>query len=329
MDPREQLRLWVKGISVYKEKEKGPLTAFETLVDSLNLELPEITEAYTNFYYQLIGAEPTGSFTDFLFEYILTAENPFTLQCAKGQFLDTESGVRMAAKTDLDLLQQLSKLKSSQIKELLFERFGDNNRDVLKLPDWMNTFTKFKVEGSWGDNLLRISEHYKENGYGRFSVAKVFEVTPHGEIQVMEDIIKPQKDEIPKETMALLNPIFEGMEKGKVENVVFEGDGNLLSKALFASLQTGNFTKVKLVRFPQTAMTHFTEVCEYLSSLPGVFILFPDNFTSLLKGYKQELEVYLQNKIGLHLKERNLALFVNQTLTEEEKKWFTFSLKID
>lgn len=317
-----QIRQWINGISIYKDTQEGPLYAFKLLMDNLNKPLDQVSEYYTNFYYTLISKEPSGSWADYLFHYVLTSENAFSLECAKGKFLDTQSGVRMAAKTDLDYLENLSKIKSTMVKEILFDLYGEDNKVILRLPDWMNTFTKFQVDGSWGDNLLRMAEHYKENGYGIFSVANVFDVNERGHIVPVTDLEKTKIEEVERNVVRI-KPIFDKLQNGQVTNTYFTGDNQQLAKLMLYMVQSPEYARVKLIGISQSAMAHFANVCEYLSRTPGYFIVFPDNFSRLLETNRQEMFTYIKRSAGLQVDRQNITLFASgQDLPMNEQEWF-------
>ena len=201
----ESLHLYIQSISLYRETAESPaLRELERLCSLFGGDFDQVCRAWCGFYRALCEGDGQGSLPDYLFGRALQDENPFSALCAREGFLATPSHLRQAAKNDLSMLCVLSKASAKELKVLLFSAYGDRERVIDVLPEWTEEHKKYRAEGDWGDELVRLAEHYRENGCGFAAQCPVFCYTEEGELAP-----QPQSGPSRRETLAGLDGCYE------------------------------------------------------------------------------------------------------------------------
>lgn len=97
----------------------------------------EFLELYSCFYYELAGCSKTLSLQDYIIELIIFDENPYSLRVTRGEDLNGQGSLEVAAARDLGCLQRLAALSSSNIKDYAKKIYRNDLEQVIDtLPSW-------------------------------------------------------------------------------------------------------------------------------------------------------------------------------------------------
>ena len=113
-----ELRLVFEALSIYRQALSDKiLNKLYILIDYIykgNSELCEFINKYNSFYNALTHVEASNSLTNYIIDYIIFNENVFS---RKAEFMgidELESSFRLSVERELNYLQRIANITSSQ-----------------------------------------------------------------------------------------------------------------------------------------------------------------------------------------------------------------------
>jgi len=286
-------------ISIFRNILKDSVTdSFISFLSSINNDssFENIIKSYTDFISLLYEKEINQNFYSYLKHLIYTDENILSKGCS--DCISENNKILNTAAYELELLDNLLLNDYQKIKNMLLEKFPDNNEIINHLPS-------FSVDGKTSFNLDDILHSYKKYGYGVFSCYSAFKFTENKEIKPVKyfealcfsDLknYDYQKNVIKQNTQAFLN--------GKdANNILLYGDrGCGKSSTVKALINEFADYNLKIIQVSKESFIYLADLYEKLRNLPLKFIIFADdisfeeddkNFSSI----KAVLEGSLSNK---------------------------------
>ena len=208
----------------------------------------------------------TASMTDYIRTLVLQDDNFYVKGRAAGRQMETE--IETAADHELSVLQEISVLKSSDVREVIgYDGF---------LPDWTNSVSDIRYD------FLEKMGNISRTGYGIYARYSFFRVedgnivpVAHPDYQSLDELYgyERERDLIIKNTTAFV----EGKGAG---NMLLYGDAGTgkssTIKAVAASLVSAG---LRVIEVKKTQLYQIPGIMEELSSNPLRFILFIDDLS--------------------------------------------------
>ncbi len=232
-----------------------------------------VVPAYSDFISELYKSDFKGDWSSYVRNFVLTDENPVSIDCAKGRADKIPPYILGAFEYELRILSGIASIKYSDIRELLLSHFQDYKDSVNSFP----AFDSYK--------LLFTKDHiqaeYKTNGWGIISLHNAFKFDMNLRLK---PVIEP--DDITLDDLKLYeyqkNILKENtlsFVKGKgANNVLLYGDRGCGKSSSVKAI--GNEFKnmgLKIVQIYKENLDCIEELSEYLSQFPSKFILFIDD----------------------------------------------------
>ncbi len=249
----------------------------ETVKEFLEMLREPSPESYGRFVNSLY--KTTDNLTDYILGAVTENENPFMLRLAA--FEEVPERIEKAAKAELEILQEISRITSEQVKKAMGERAE------YVSSDWKTSSVSFVK--AYTDRMSCLST----KGYGIFSEYYAF--------TLKNGRLVPIKNPDPQRLSQLSG--YE-LERGKVINntLALLNDKPAANVLLYGDAGTGKSSTVKavvneykdeglrLVELNKSQLPELPEVIEKIAKNPLKFIIFiddvsfssdDDNFSSL------------------------------------------------
>ena len=271
----QKLHLQLNSLAIFRNLLKLPvIVKLENLISNIadssaavNLYAEFVSELYRN----------CGNFSDYIYYFTLEDENFYIKAKSRGKKIDKV--IEEALQNELLILQSLSLLKSSEIKNLV-------NYDGF-LPGW-NT-SEHDFISSYHDRLKNVSKR----GFGLYSKYHAFAVSdgkivpvkyPDPQLPGTFVCYEREREIVIKNTLALL-------EGKKASNLLLYGDaGTGKSSTIKAVVNQYKNDGLRLVEIKKGELYMLPDIFQELSDNPLKFIVFiddlsftenDDNFTAL------------------------------------------------
>lgn len=275
MNEPRVLRLKLNSLTIFRNLLRSPVICrLNDLISTIDTP-DEAVRAYAEFVSELY--QNSDNLSEFLLKLVLEDDNFYIRAKANGEKPDKI--IETAVNEELTLLQELSQLRSGELKRLIaYDGY---------LPDW-NT-AEYDFVSAYGERLANISRV----GVGVFSRYHVFKIS-EGEVVpvIFPDRITlsdfecygREREPVIKNTKALL-------EKGSASNILLYGDaGTGKSSTVKAIVNHFKDEGLRLIEVKKHELNLLPAVLERLAGNPLKFIIYiddlsfaqkDDNFTAL------------------------------------------------
>ncbi|MCM8710911.1 ATP-binding protein [Clostridium sp. SYSU_GA19001] len=304
-----RVKLAFDSISVYRGLlEDKVLTKLYLLTEYLEIgkfDLGSFTKLYSDFFYSLCCSS-YNSLKDYIIELILFDENPYSLSCESNKMNQNETYLHKVAANDLNNLQIIANLSSSELKVQALEYCEDNiiaSEIINNLPDYninlnslMNNTSVsteyYEVKNhfyyckKWSECISYLSEYYKNNGCGLFGRYKAFVWEYSGNIGKLTGINTP-------DTVCLSNFIGYEAERSKIientiqflhgfkaNNILLYGDRGTGKSSTVKALLNEYYKKgLRIIEVPKAHLSDFPSIIRLIKNRPQKFIIFIDDLS--------------------------------------------------
>lgn len=249
----------------------------ETVKEFLEMLREPSPESYGRFVNSLY--KTTDNLTDYILGAVTENENPFMLRLAS--FEEVPERIEKAAKAELEILQEISRITSEQVKKAMGERAE------YVSSDWKTSSVSFTK--AYTDRMSCLST----KGYGIFSEYYAFTLkngrlvpikNPDPQRLSQLSGYELERSKVINNTLALLND-------KPAANVLLYGDaGTGKSSTVKAVVNEYKDEGLRLVELNKSQLPELPEVIEKIAKNPLKFIIFiddvsfssdDDNFSSL------------------------------------------------
>lgn len=319
----EILALSLDCLTVYDLAEENTflkkLTFFLTTMADCQKPLTQKITAYAKLYRTFVRTGTVASWSDRIIDLLLAAVNPFTQAAAQEQ---DEAGQKQleaiapAVLEDLNSLQNLARLKASDIKEDLRRAAIAGGREKLlavigKLPEWADSpspvpatetetgnreffpahsilsvrrrlSTTLEVENGWPDCLPTLAAFHRHNGCGNLAFNHMFSWAG----KELEPVTDPDPVSLPDlvDYTGLIGQAQANTEAflaGELaENILFAGDrGTGKSSTVKALANHYKDSGLRLIEVRRQAITALPALMSHLRPLSLKFIIFIDDLS--------------------------------------------------
>lgn len=332
----QKLNRQLNALSVFRSiLETDVVSSLQKLIYAIeNGSADEQISAYGAFSAALY--EEGGNLTEFIRNFMQKNENCVLRRslCQK----DIRPSVRHCLEAELSVLQKLSELSPSQLRENIpYDGF---------LPEWETEEADLSAE------YLKMLSLLPEKGFGIFAEFKAFKVkngipvpVEHADLQPLSTLYgyERERNQVLENTRALA-------EGKPASNVLLYGDAGTGKSSTVKACAAAFYDRgVRLVEFDKSRLSEIPEVIEYLSSNPLKFIFYiddlsfsagDDSFSSLkgileggVTGYSQNIAIYATSNRRHLVRESAAArqgddLHLNDTLQETMSLSARFGLTV-
>ncbi len=177
-------------MALYRNVLKDPaVERFLSLLKEMCRTIPAPSQTLSSYYDFAVAFLPVAAeletacgnaWQNYILRLILQDENLFSLQTESRDLAAIPEPIRHMARSDLNLLQELTAISNSQIRGLIRQRLG-KAIDESDLPVWegvglAENRQKLKeledvrdsLAANWGDSLDVLAAYYRRNGTGIF-----------------------------------------------------------------------------------------------------------------------------------------------------------------
>lgn len=264
MDNLRNLHIQLNSLVIFRNLLQSPVVMkLERLIPMIDDSSTSV-KLYAEFVSELY--HHGDNLSDHLYHLVLEDENFYIKAKSKGIKLDQV--IESALESELLILQNLSRLKSSEVKSLIqYDGF---------LPDW-NT-TTYDFVSAYRERLKNISKR----GFGLFSKHHVFMISGDKIVPVQyPDPLLPEtlacyqreREMVIKNTLALLNG-------NEASNVLLYGDaGTGKSSTVKAIANRYKDDGLRLIEAKKHELHQLPDILEQLADNPLKFIIFIDDLS--------------------------------------------------
>ena len=230
-------------------------------------------------------AELEQSWQDLLLTCVLRDENPFTRQAQQKDFQALPSALVLAARHDLQVLQELSKYGEGQLRSWV-EAIAQVSFPAIACKsssDSVVTFVKLQLErDNWADGVEIFAAHYRQHGTGitaryaalRWHQGELIGIA-HADPVELDDLVGygGQQEALLKNTEFLL--------KGypALHVLLYGSRGSGKSSVVKALLHRYSKDGLRLVEVAKSELRDLPAIADQLRPLPQKFILFVDDLS--------------------------------------------------
>jgi predicted AAA+ superfamily ATPase len=275
MNNLQKMHLQLNSLTIFRNILNSPIISkLEKLLSNMS-DSSLAVSFYSDFVSELYHT--TDNLSDYIYHLVLEDENFYIKSKSKGQLFDNV--VEKSLENELLILQQLSELKSSDVKSSI------NYLEFL--PDW--NISKYDFVSSYRERLANVSKH----GFGVFAKYHMFYAldgnlipVKYPDQQSLETFshYDRERDIVIKNTRALL-------EGKKASNVLLYGDaGTGKSSTVKAIVNYFKGDGLRLIEVKKHQLHNLPDIFEQLAGMPLKIIVFiddlsfsenDDNFTAL------------------------------------------------
>ncbi|KOA20418.1 ATPase family associated with various cellular activities (AAA) [Clostridium homopropionicum DSM 5847] len=343
-----EMRLKFEALSVYRDILKDKvINKLYSLVDYLYVgecDLCGFLSHYNNFYNSLMEENPSGSLKNYIIDYIIYNENPFSRKAEFTNIKEIEDSYKNVVKEDLNFLQNISNLSSSFLKNYAVKHFSqwDFEETIIRnLPKWKvsakfsghesykRTAEKLVTSSLWGDYLEVLGDFYKENGTGIFAKHRGFVWEAQGNEKYLKGIDSPdpimlknligyerERKQIIENTMHFLNG-------HTANNILLYGDrGTGKSSTVKALLNEYHTMGLRIIEIPKQYLPDLPEIIRAVKNRNLYFIFFIDDL-----AFEDSEESYTALKAilegGLESRPENVVIYATSNRRHLIKEKFS------
>ena len=244
-----------------------------------SLSNTNLLQAYGHWFKLL--AATNKSWQDYLMTRILQDDNPFSQQVQKTSIEQLHSSLIIAAKQDLQILQNIYNCHTQQISDWI----QIISHSSIEIPHWNletsnNTF--LQLEQNWTEALASLATYYCQHGTGivaqynalRWQQEQLIGIPYPDPIQLKEIIgYESQKQTLIKNTESLL----AGYPALHV--LLYGSRGSGKSSLVKALLPEYHDRGLRLIEVSKSELKNLPVIIEKLRNLPQKFVIFVDDLS--------------------------------------------------
>ena len=274
----EDFRVLFNTITVYSNLlEDVVIDNFRYILDLAVKEesIDEVICAWSDMVNCLYNEEYNADWRKYINNLILFDNNYLTLECAKGKYHDLNPNIKTAALNDLNILIELSDIKCSDFKDLLYFKFPYDKDIIDSLASFDTASKRLSAD--------EVAEYYASNGVGIFAKFKAFKFDSKNEIVPVYNPdnvkLKDLKHYEREQNIVVENTL--GFLKGKpYNNVLLYGDrGTGKSSTIKAILNEYYKDGLRVIQVYKENLAHLDILMKMISNIPLKFIIFIDDLT--------------------------------------------------
>lgn len=286
----EDIKLKIDELSIFRNKSKSNVFShYSNLIFNLNKDINTVVHLWNTFYNSLLEYDINVNIGDYLFEYVLTHNNNFSMACANEQYMDLMSSVILTVKNDLDRLQYLSKIKPVVLRNSLIKKFTNKKDVISNLPIWINEPEKYNLKNSWSSNIGQVSTYYQQNGIANFSLSNIFYINENNKI--IKSHIVEDKTELNNEKGILnMYDILQNMSNGKCKNILFRSYNSNISNILAMCIKDQKYSNIKIIKITKKDLVDIDKLLLALTRMPSKFLLLIDNIEMIIDKFYYTLK---------------------------------------
>ncbi len=248
---------------------------FVVLLEAIreNEEFAKVVELYTDFISELYKSEFKGDFSSYIRNFVLSDNNPVSIECAKNNISNIPRYILGAFEYELRILSDIASIKFEDIREVLFAHYPLAKDAINSIPSFDSYKLLFTKD--------QIQESYKKEGYGIISKYSAFKYS-------YEEFLKPvltpdditldnlklysyQKNILKENTLSFING-------KKANNILLYGDrGCGKSSSVKAIANEYKNLGLKIIQIYKEDISSLETLSEYLANFPSKFIIFIDD----------------------------------------------------
>jgi len=303
----DDIKLKIDEISIFRNKSKSNVFYHYTnLINGLNKDIHTVVNLWNIYYNALLEYNINVNIGDYIFEYVLTHQNSFSMACADGDYLDIMSSVIVAAKSDLERLQYLSKIKSVILRDSLAKKFSNEKGIISNLPIWINEPESYTLKENWSANITDVSEYYEQNGVANFALGNIFYINEKNKI--VKSIIVEHKEELNNDSGILnMYVALDSILNGSSGNVLFKSVNSDVSNIMAMCIKDAKYSNIKVIQVTKKDLSGIDNLLLGLKNMPSKFILFIDNIENVMEQYYYTLK-NCNGKNTLNMNNKNIFL---------------------
>mgnify|MGYP000225486964 CR=1 FL=1 len=255
--------------------------------------------AYGDWFSALANGKQ--SWQDHLLTQVLNADNPFTQQAQRTALSELPPALVAAARSDLQVLQQLYACDSQQLSQLVKAAAHLTVAPVVWHHEaaahlaWLRS--TLQTVSNWGDALEPLANHYRKHGVGIFAQYKAFRwqsgqlsgIGYPDRVQVADLVgYESQKEALLKNTTFLLNGY------PALHVLLYGSRGSGKSSLVKGLLHRYGDEGLRLIEVAKADLTDLPAIVEQLRDLPQKFIIFVDDLS-----FEEDEDAYKALKVVL------------------------------
>ncbi|MBQ4101211.1 MAG: ATP-binding protein, partial [Oscillospiraceae bacterium] len=222
---------------------------------------------------------------DYIYDLMVYDDNPFVRECASANYFKMPKQIKDAAERDISVLCNLAHLSSQNLKDVLSQNFPDYAHLFANLPNWRSEHIAYKPSEKWVDDMLKISEQYRQRGFSIFARYDAFTFTPEKDF-MLTPVKSPDVVSLSslrgyeRERNLVLDNTKAFLSGTGFNNVLLYGDrGTGKSTTVRAMLSEFAHKKLRIIEVYKEHFSEFSRLVNFLEDLPFKFILFIDDLT--------------------------------------------------
>ena len=302
----KQAQAALETLTVYRGLLRDRVvSAYYRLLERLaagSLSVAEFCRDYCHFYYLLLEEAGDVSFSEYLAEKILFAENAFSRACER-----EKPGVHLmqAAERDFGSLKLAALLSARELKEAAISLLSpepEERKIVLELPEWPRKDTALP------ENVEKLADFYARCGTGEFARFSGFiwqRTKNGGELCGIKSIDPVRFSDLigyEKQHRKVIENTLQFLDGYPANNVLLYGDrGTGKSSTVKALLNDYVHLGLRMIELPRKYLDDLPQVIALISGRPQKFIIFIDDLSftdsdEIFTGVKAFLEGSLTSR---------------------------------
>lgn len=285
MDKFSHLVDLLPAVSVYHRLKQDPVVNhLDQLCRELQADNPDLAvllSHYSMICRTVYASEFCGNLPDYLFQQVLLDENPFSVLCAKNEYVRAPLILKKAAEYDLNLFYLISTIESKELKRAIATLFPEKEETLSLLPEYKSEQKHFKSKRAWGADLIAIGDFYRRNGIGIFTQYHAFCLDQQQQLVPVKHFHPKPLHSLKKydtQKKLVIENTLSFLSKKPANHILLYGDRgtgkSTLVKALLGELHPRG---LRLIQLYQDEIAYLPQILERIEHIPLRFIIFVDD----------------------------------------------------
>jgi uncharacterized protein len=268
------LLLQAESLLVYRQ-------IFADRIGNLSLDLWRTPNQakYSQWFCEL--ADQNLGWQDYVFDRLITADNPFTRRIQQQDWADLPIALRQAVEQDFRSIQQIYRQGCAAITENMPVSWADSITPPLQ-PAAAQLHTLLQQTPDWTKLIPELITYYRQWGTGIFAEFGAF----RWQGQKLHGIASPDPIKLQNlvgyewQQQALVKNTATLVAGYPAVNVLLYGSRGAGKSSLVKALLPEFFDRgLRLIEVPKQELTELPQILEKLRSLPQKFIIFVDDLS--------------------------------------------------
>ncbi len=275
MNKTTKIRYYIESLCIYDLKNDVVINALLDLL--LNVQNESVLLKQSIFFNSVSCHK---SLKSYISKLILTNDNVFTKAAASGNAENLTDSVLNGVKSDLMKLEAISSITSDDIVRSVDNQ--DLKSILITMPNWEVGTARLPLTTNWDNEVNKLIEFHKTNGYGLFSKYMAFTWRNHSLFPISST--DPIKLEDLKNYELQRKKVVDNTEsfvKGfPANNVLLYGDrGTGKSSTVHAVLNEFAKDGLRMIEISKGDISDLTLIREILAESPMKFIIYIDDLS--------------------------------------------------